>query len=378
MSIFITLCLVSAWLYVILILFIIRNWIKQEDFQIKNHQASNFHRDVTVLIPARNEEQNIGACLSSLLNCKDFEHISPRILVVNDYSEDQTVAVAKSYPYNRLEVLDMRDSAIPRNNSSKKKALEYALGHINTEYIIQLDADVKVHGDYLRTVMHFIDETDADFIAAPVKLSSRGTGFQDFQQLDYIGMMALTQAGIWSRRWYLANGANMIYKKESIDFDTDGFASGDDVSAVRSVAQSGGEILFLKSRGAVVDTCSISSFAEFIQQRLRWAGKNSSSQNPQMLAVMLISLLSSVLLFLIIPLFFAVDSVLASLVLLNHVFCLLTVDYLLLHTITPFFSAKSLMKSFIKAKLYHLAYISGIGILSLFYKKYSWKGRELR
>ena len=44
---------------------------------------------VTVVVPARNEAQNIGACLQSVLGGSYPRHLL-EILVVDDFSEDET------------------------------------------------------------------------------------------------------------------------------------------------------------------------------------------------------------------------------------------------------------------------------------------------
>ncbi len=49
---------------------------------------------VSVLIPARNEEQNIGSLLEDLVN-QDYEHLE--IVVYNDQSEDKTAQIVDEY-----------------------------------------------------------------------------------------------------------------------------------------------------------------------------------------------------------------------------------------------------------------------------------------
>jgi glycosyltransferase involved in cell wall biosynthesis len=51
-------------------------------------------KQVVAIVPARNEAEGIGASIESLLN-QDFEP-APEVIVVNDDSTDETVAVAKA------------------------------------------------------------------------------------------------------------------------------------------------------------------------------------------------------------------------------------------------------------------------------------------
>ena len=49
---------------------------------------------VSVIIPARNEEASLGACLESLTE----QHYYFEIIVVNDHSTDRTSEIAASKP----------------------------------------------------------------------------------------------------------------------------------------------------------------------------------------------------------------------------------------------------------------------------------------
>ena len=55
--------------------------------------------EVSVLIPARNEEASLGACLESLVSQAGVEF---EFIVVNDHSTDRTVEIAASFPGTRL------------------------------------------------------------------------------------------------------------------------------------------------------------------------------------------------------------------------------------------------------------------------------------
>src|SRR5690606_33861565 len=59
---------------------------------------------LSVLIPARNEAENIQACLYSILR-NDYPRELMEIIVIDDFSEDATVALAKAsltYPGDKV------------------------------------------------------------------------------------------------------------------------------------------------------------------------------------------------------------------------------------------------------------------------------------
>ncbi|MCX6706243.1 MAG: glycosyltransferase family 2 protein [Candidatus Woesebacteria bacterium] len=81
---------------------------------------------LSVVLAVRNEEENIARCLNSV---KD---IADEIIVVDEYSTDKTVEIAKKYGAKVFEE--------PHHDIfhvTKQKALDYATGN----WILQLDAD---------------------------------------------------------------------------------------------------------------------------------------------------------------------------------------------------------------------------------------------
>jgi glycosyltransferase involved in cell wall biosynthesis len=82
--------------------------------------------NLSVVLATRNEEVNIGRCLTSVKNIAD------EIIVVDEYSTDKTVEIAKTF--------DAKIFLEPHHDIfhiTKQKALDNAKG----EWILQLDAD---------------------------------------------------------------------------------------------------------------------------------------------------------------------------------------------------------------------------------------------
>ena len=103
------------------------------------------------LIPAHNEEQQIGATLESLLR---QTRPLDRIVVVADNCTDRTVPIARSY--EGVEVIETVG-----NSARKAGALNQGLAHVGREYayLLQMDADTELHE---RFVEGAIGELQAD------------------------------------------------------------------------------------------------------------------------------------------------------------------------------------------------------------------------
>ncbi|MDZ7361485.1 MAG: glycosyltransferase family 2 protein [candidate division KSB1 bacterium] len=105
---------------------------------LKNAPAVQNMPAVSVLVPARNEEKNIGDCLSSLIrqNYSNFE-----ILVLDDNSTDQTAAVVRQFSVqdNRIKLIE--GAPLPAGWLGKTWACHQLAERAKGEIFIFTDAD---------------------------------------------------------------------------------------------------------------------------------------------------------------------------------------------------------------------------------------------
>jgi len=97
-------------------------------------QAAPFRPTVSVIVPARNEEDCLGACLASLVSQTD---VSFEILVVDDGSTDRTREIAASSP--NVKVLD--PGVPPPGWSGKNNAVVAGARAARGEWLLFTDAD---------------------------------------------------------------------------------------------------------------------------------------------------------------------------------------------------------------------------------------------
>lgn len=82
---------------------------------------------ITAVIPCNNEEENIEAALKSV-------QWADKILVVDSFSDDDTVKLAKKYT----------DWVVQRKYSSPADQKNWAIEQVKTEWVLLLDADERV------------------------------------------------------------------------------------------------------------------------------------------------------------------------------------------------------------------------------------------
>ena len=104
---------------------------------------------VTVIVPAFNEAESLGDTLQSLLE----QTIPPaEIIVVDDFSTDNTSDVARSYGIKVLRP--------PANTGSKAGAQTFALPHVTTEHTLAVDADTLVAPDAIEKLYAVVKDSD--------------------------------------------------------------------------------------------------------------------------------------------------------------------------------------------------------------------------
>ena len=110
MLVTIIICFLLTFGYVLLMLVYTYGWSQQKDFVLPLVFEPQTH--ISVIIPARNERRNIGACVESILAQKYPQHLF-EIIVVDDHSEDDTAHVVYEYPYENLRCISLADSIAP-------------------------------------------------------------------------------------------------------------------------------------------------------------------------------------------------------------------------------------------------------------------------
>ncbi|MBM1107028.1 glycosyltransferase family 2 protein [Aurantibacter crassamenti] len=108
---------------------------------------------ISILIPARNEEENIGTLLEQLstLNYGVLE-----IIVCNDHSEDNTVSIVKQWATRNPSIKLIHGQQLPKGWLGKNYACHQLSQVATGDILLYLDADVSVKSDLLeRSISHF-------------------------------------------------------------------------------------------------------------------------------------------------------------------------------------------------------------------------------
>ena len=127
---------------------------------------------LTVIVPARNEEPHVGACLESLL-AQDYPNL--QILAVNDRSTDRTGQVmeelATAHPAE-LRVLQVAE--LPPEWLGKTHAMALGASQSTSDFLLFTDADVLFAPKSLRVALaHAVDARADHLVLVPTTIIRR-------------------------------------------------------------------------------------------------------------------------------------------------------------------------------------------------------------
>ena len=219
--------------------------------------------DVTVLIPAHNEETVIVQTVTSVL-LSDLPNI--RIIVVNDGSTDKTG-----------DLLDANFSHEPRVriihqvNRGKAAALNLAMSQAETEIVVTIDADTEIEPDAIRKLIRHFSDPKVGAVAGNVKVGNRSRWLTRWQALEYI-----TSQNMEKRAFDLLNcitvvpGALGAWRKQAIaaagGINADTVA--EDADLTMAIRRLGWRVSY--DEEAIAWTEAPETAGQLIRQRFRW------------------------------------------------------------------------------------------------------------
>lgn len=234
------------------------------------HRVTGINEPVSIVICARNEEENLKKNLPSILN-QDYPNYE--VIVVNDCSEDESEffldQLQKQYKHLKVTTIKQDEKFI----HSKKLALTIGIKAAKNEWLLLTDADCFVESPKWieRMQRKFTEKTD--IVVGYGGFVYEKSFLNNFIRFDafFIALQYLTFA--MARKPYMGVGRNLAYKK-SIFFKNKGFAnhhkliSGDDdlfINEVATKTNTNWEI----SQESITRTLAKDSFHEWFKQKKR-------------------------------------------------------------------------------------------------------------
>lgn len=334
---------------------------------------------ISIIIPVRNEAENIGKLLQDL-DIQTYDKRQYEVIVVNDSSTDQTAELVRqwssqlSYPINLLNLPD-----IP-TTSPKKRAIETAMQVAKGSLIMTTDGDCRVSPNWIQSFAQCYLATQAKVISGPVTFEKEERFTDYLQTVEFSSLIGSGASGISAGYPTMCNGANFAYEKSAF-IEVNGYegvrhiASGDDEFLMHKIAKIyPNDIHFLKSADAIVRTKAHTQWSLFLRQRKRWASKwkHYQTKTPFMLALYIFSCNLSLILALLL---FAFGSISTS------TFCVLVSlkcipEWIFIGSILRFLQKPNSILYIPIVQIIYPWYVCFFGLLAQ-KPEYEWKGRKL-
>jgi glycosyltransferase involved in cell wall biosynthesis len=129
---------------------------------LPNKKVSKMEKSVSILIPARNEELNIGGLLEILDACSSS---ILEILVYDDCSTDGTAAVVNDYARKNRKFKLIHGGALPNGWLGKNNACHQLACAAKGDTLLFLDADVKIRDGAIARAMHHMQMHDLHLLS---------------------------------------------------------------------------------------------------------------------------------------------------------------------------------------------------------------------
>ena len=132
--------------------------------EISESKEVNYNDKVSVVVACRNEETNIKNLIKDIMN-QNFDKDRFQMIIVDDHSEDKTLEILykESEKWNNLHIVCMNDDEIGKKNAIKK-----GIGFTNGDVILCTDADCRIGGNWIKTILSNFTNKKIKFVAGLV------------------------------------------------------------------------------------------------------------------------------------------------------------------------------------------------------------------
>ena len=204
--------MIEFWLCAIALIITVTNVINMRVVGLKG--ASHILESVDVLIPMRNEEGNVEACLKAVLNSELLE--ASRVYVLDDGSSDETGKLISEFKVNKLT-----GTQLPEGWLGKVWACHNLAQASSGEYLVFIDADVRLHPYAIASAINKMNKFGWDFIS-PYPKQITGSILekliQPLLQWSWLASVPLRIAEKYpNRSMTIANGQFFIVKRSAYE-----------------------------------------------------------------------------------------------------------------------------------------------------------------
>lgn len=323
---------------------------------------------ITVIVAARNEEDNIIPCLQAL-DKLIYPDDKIEIIIVNDHSTDNTGNLIANF----IEGKNKFKSIIPKEQighlKGKTNALANGVKIARGEIILTTDADCIVSPTWAETMARYYDR-ETGFVGG-ITTQKDDTIFQGMQAIDFVYLLTIASGAQNLGKPLSCIGNNMSYRKQAY-LDAGGyegipFSITEDFNLLRAIDRLNKyKIKYPLDPGALVVSKPLPDWKSIYWQKKRWGvGGMESDLIGYLVFVWGYLTHASILLS---PFFFSAN-------VLYLIIFKLAADYFFIYPVYKKLKLKLNIIHFLAFEVYLSFYVVLLPFIVLPNRKIKWKGR---
>lgn len=323
----------------------------------------------TVIVAARNEEENILRCLESL-NELEYQEGKLEIILVDDRSTDSTGKIIDEFISDKSRFKKIITKKEIGTLKGKTNALANALEVATGDVILTTDADCTVHPLWVKTIASFYTGNVA--LVNGFTTQETHNGFSGMQAIDFVYLLTVASGTININQPISCIGNNMSYLRKAY-FEVGGYESlpfsvTEDFNLLIAIHRlKKYKIIFPLEKDALVTSLPCKDLKSLYHQKKRWGVGGMKA--PARGYILFVNGFVASLAALLTPLFF-------SPVWLYLAAFKVAIDFFVLYPVHKRLGIANKMKYFIQFQIYFLIYVVILPFVIFTNQRVTWKGRK--
>jgi len=116
---------------------------------------------LSIIVPCRNEEENINNCVQSIL-IQDYENFE--LLLIDDNSTDNTWNIIQNLAKNNDKILPLKGESLPKDWAGKNWACDQASRKSSGDFLLFIDADTTLSKYAVSSGLKQIEDNKIEFL----------------------------------------------------------------------------------------------------------------------------------------------------------------------------------------------------------------------
>ncbi|WP_307905447.1 glycosyltransferase [Haliovirga abyssi] len=263
------------FLYFLIVVFFISSGVYKKRY-IRNMASKNVYSEkISIIIPAKDEENNIETILTSCLN-QNYSKELYEVVLINDRSKDKTLELAKKFEkeFKNLKIITIKKKE--SNLYGKQNALDVGIKNATGDLILITDADCKINKNWVRRMSKYFAGKDLGMVIGKTEIThmQNPNFLYRLQTVAHRFLMEIAQVPIMFGYYTSGIGNNLAFRKNAYikigGYENLGESILDDEILIRGFARKGYKLAAGFTKNSIVETNPMKSYKELFNQHKRW------------------------------------------------------------------------------------------------------------